>query len=113
MDGRENIEKYLLQMICTSKLPAELFDKDSSTIRRATEDFVADYLRWYPDDTRFDYYKLLVTPQLGAILCYRISHVINKLQKKGGGKYFWHNRLQTRPIFRGRLFPSRTRDWTN
>lgn len=80
MDGREKIEKYLLQMICTSKLPAELFDKDSSTIHRATEDFVADYLRWYPNDTRFDYYKLLVTPQLGAILCYRISHIINKLQ---------------------------------
>lgn len=40
----------------------------------AIEHFYFDYKRWFPSDELIDEHKLLITPQLQAILLYRIAH---------------------------------------
>lgn len=41
---------------------------------KAFDDFVYDYKRWYPNDLLIDERKFLLTPQLEALLMYRLAH---------------------------------------
>lgn len=54
--------------------------------------FYHDYLRWFPEDKKINIEKLLLTPQLIAVLCYRISRCyhIEEIDNRGG--YYIYNR---------------------
>lgn len=53
------------------------FGCDDSVLSIAIGAFMPDYRRWYPDDPSVDVQKLIRTPQLIAILLYRISHTLH------------------------------------
>lgn len=53
--------------------------------KKAINIFYFDYLRWFPNDKSIIIDKLLLTPQLIAILCYRISRLYYIDEIDGGG----------------------------
>lgn len=57
------------------------FDCSDSILLKSLDEFQSDYNRWYSGSIELE--KLCITPQLLAVLMYRISHNINIF---GGGK---------------------------
>lgn len=53
-----------------------IFEKN--IFAQAVKTFFKDYHRWYPDDNTIDLFKLVNTPQLHAILTYRLAHLFYK-----------------------------------
>jgi len=53
-------------------LSEEVFEYDESIFNAGLSEFYYDYRRWYLDDT-IDPHKLILTPQLHAILTYRLA----------------------------------------
>lgn len=54
-------------------LSEEVFEYDESIFNAGLSEFYYDYRRWYPDDDTVDPHKLTLTPQLHAILTYRLT----------------------------------------
>lgn len=73
------IRSVLGRLIQKSYLPENYFQIQESVLQCAVEDFQGDYYRWFPHIEVFDEDQLLITPQLIAMLCYRIAHNINQL----------------------------------
>ena len=48
---------------------------DSAIYGKTVDIFWLDYIRWYPNDTEIDLNNLILTPQLHAILTYRIARL--------------------------------------
>lgn len=66
-------------LIRKSYLPEKFFQVQDCVLRASVEDFHGDYNRWFPNSESFDEDRLLTTPQLIVMLCYRIAHKINQL----------------------------------
>lgn len=79
MDEFDNIKTLIEVFSHKSYLPIEYFKISNDILKQAIEDFRGDYLRWYPNDNSIIKNKLLLTPQLFSLLCYRISRMINLL----------------------------------
>lgn len=70
------------------------FSCEDKHIEQGINVFWKDYLRWFPDDYQINLDKLNETPQLIAMLLYRIAreiHLNNTLSNSygGGGKFFF------------------------
>ena len=72
------------------------FDCDDRILQDALDIFQSDYNRWYVGN--IDFNKINITPQLQAVLCYRIAHNIYSQKKytcRGGFSRFifsaWKN----------------------
>lgn len=65
------------------------FSCDDSVIEESIFLFESDYRRWYPNDLHICVYHLSNTPQLIAMLLYRISRLlyIKGLDRCGGIRY--------------------------
>lgn len=79
MFNSEAIFRYLSRVISRSVLPIGYYEIDLNIIETAYHDFIPDYKRWFPTDPTIDEHHLLLTPQLGAMLCYRIAHAVSIL----------------------------------
>ncbi|MDE7125843.1 MAG: hypothetical protein K2O12_05130, partial [Muribaculaceae bacterium] len=60
-------------------LPSEFYNVPIEILERAVLKFKADYDRWFPDGKKLTLLNLLLTPQLIAVLCYRIAQEIRSL----------------------------------
>ena len=76
------------------------FSCDDSVIEESIFLFESDYRRWYPNDLHICVYHLSNTPQLIAMLLYRISRLlyIKGLDRCAGGVFatcptYWSNRI--------------------
>ena len=58
---------------------------DPCIYAEALDIFSHDYLRWYPNDNGIDVDKLILTPQLHAILTYRIARLFFLGKEAGCG----------------------------
>ena len=58
---------------------------DPGIYAEALDIFSHDYLRWYPNDNEIDVDKLILTPQLHAILTYRIARLFFLGKEAGCG----------------------------
>lgn len=70
------IRNFFDVVIARSYVPREYFKGSDEIIESAAEDFMPDYLRWFPDAGSFDFDRLMMTPQLVAMLCYRAARKI-------------------------------------
>lgn len=73
------LQECLNHLTKKSYLPTEYFKVDPEIIQTASHIFKTDYCRWFPSEKSYRLEKLITTPQLIAMLCYRISHIINTL----------------------------------
>lgn len=71
------------------------FKCDDAIIADSIENFELDYRRWYPNDSCISIFNLQKTPQLIAMLLYRISRVLHIKDLSGGGKRFLLASCQT------------------
>lgn len=77
--GLTEIRDFVESLTEKSYLPKDFFQIDDLILQTSIEDFKGDYTRWYPEDHRINITRLWITPQLIALLCYRIAHRINSL----------------------------------
>lgn len=94
MEEIESIKELLKCFVDKSYIPCNYFDLDETLLECSVKTFKDDYLRWFPNDEFIDSAKLLITPQLSTLLCYRISRAIkslsnNKLPTGGGNADAW------------------------
>ena len=71
----DNLDFYQIldSLVSHSWLNHHCFDCSSDIIEESICNFFLDYARWYPNDSCIDFQKLKYTPQLMAVLFYRIS----------------------------------------
>ena len=62
------------------------FTCDDGIIYQSIACFETDYNRWYPNESVIDISRLRNTPQLIAMLLYRVSRVLYIRELSGGGK---------------------------
>lgn len=73
------------------------FGCSDSVLNFAIDAFRSDYNRWFPDDSTIDIRKLIRTPQLIAMLLYRISHTLHfppplgRLDERALGTGMWNS----------------------
>lgn len=79
MTDLDSIEIVLAVLIRKSYIPGKYFHVNKALLQESTAVFRSDYDRWYPRSGSVDIDRLFTTPQLIAMLCYRISHSINSL----------------------------------
>lgn len=53
---------------------------DMQLYERAFDSFAFDYKRWYPEDATIIFKRVILTPQLLAVLMYRLAHECYILQ---------------------------------
>lgn len=75
MSSHSQIGHIISSLVGKSYLPEEYFRIDNEVYQEALDLFVEDYLRWY--DGPIDINRLYTTPQLVAMLCYRIARIIH------------------------------------
>lgn len=75
MDQLNQFKKFLTDIQKTVYLRKEYFRISDMILERSIRAFEKDYARWYPN-TIISTENLYITPQLVAILCYRIAREI-------------------------------------
>lgn len=75
MDQLNQFKKFLTDIQKTVYLRKEYFCISDMILERSIRAFEKDYARWYPN-TIISTENLYITPQLVAILCYRIAREI-------------------------------------
>ena len=93
----EDFKTLLSEWVGHSWLHGLDFDCEDRFINEAIVNFETDYLRWFPNDSAIDTYKLKTTPQLISMLLYRVSRVlyISNLDGRRGGKRFLFSSCKT------------------
>lgn len=74
MSNLSEIKEFLSFIISKSFIPQHYFSIKETFLHECVKDFQADYERWFPSDNGINVDKLLFTPQLTSVLCYRIAH---------------------------------------
>lgn len=84
----EEFKGLLNEWTSHSWLHNQDFRCDDAIIEQSIIDFELDYKRWYPNDSSISVYNFQKTPQLIAMLLYRISRAlyISDLESGGGVK---------------------------
>lgn len=77
MEIFQEIKTFIQSISRRSYLPDDFFHVNDDIMFHAVEHFKSDYARWYIGE--IDINRLKTTPQLIAMLCYRISHIISTL----------------------------------
>lgn len=74
MENPEALYIVLKRWIGSCWLSAYELKYDERIYTEALCEFISDYARWYPDDEKIDLLRLEMTPQLHAVLTYRLAH---------------------------------------
>lgn len=74
----QEIHRLLQEWLEHSYLAEYRLEYDAVIYRQALQQFGGDYARWFPADAAIDRHHLQLTPQLHAVLTYRLAHLFWK-----------------------------------